>query len=171
MKNWLFASLALLLVATLHGEARAAHRHHFVHRSVATAPDSPWDWWRRGAQWSGGAGESAGTTLDNAFSPVVHLGMQVSGLSSECRQAARLGGPCGCFASEHFFGHSVRDLWLARNWFKFPRTSPAPGTAAIFGHGYHVAPVVGVEGDRVIVQDSWATHAVRMSGLTFVSPR
>lgn len=41
---------------------------------------------------------------------------------------------CGCGAAVHVFGHSVRDLWLAANWFKFPRTAPAPGMAAVRRH-------------------------------------
>lgn len=41
---------------------------------------------------------------------------------------------CGCGASVRIFGHSIRELWLAANWFKFPRTSPAPGMAAVRRH-------------------------------------
>lgn len=41
---------------------------------------------------------------------------------------------CGCGASVRIFGHSVRELWLAANWFRFPRTSPAPGMVAVRRH-------------------------------------
>jgi hypothetical protein len=41
---------------------------------------------------------------------------------------------CGCGAAVRIFGHSVRDLWLAANWFKFPRAAPAPGMAAVRRH-------------------------------------
>jgi|ERR1700730_1760420 len=41
---------------------------------------------------------------------------------------------CGCGAAVRVFGHSVRELWLAANWFKFPRTSPAPGMVAVSNH-------------------------------------
>jgi hypothetical protein len=41
---------------------------------------------------------------------------------------------CGCGAAVHVFGHSVRELWLAANWFKFPRAAPAPGMAAVRRH-------------------------------------
>lgn len=41
---------------------------------------------------------------------------------------------CGCGASVRVFGRPVRDLWLASNWFKFPRTSPAPGMVAVRRH-------------------------------------
>jgi hypothetical protein len=93
------------------------------------------------------------------------------GLSRECRIASSLGGPCGCWASEYFFGHSVRDLWLARAWLKFPHTAPQAGVVAVWP-GRHVAPVVANNGDGTItVADSWATHRVRMAGLVFVDPK
>ncbi len=38
---------------------------------------------------------------------------------------------CGCGAAVEFFGKPVRELWLARSWFRFPRTTPAPNTAAV----------------------------------------
>lgn len=38
---------------------------------------------------------------------------------------------CGCGASVEIFGHPVRNLFLARNWFKFPRTSPGHNTVAV----------------------------------------
>jgi hypothetical protein len=41
---------------------------------------------------------------------------------------------CGCGAAVRIFGHSVRELWLAANWFRFPRTAPAPGMAAVRRH-------------------------------------
>ena len=95
---------------------------------------------------------------------------QSGNLPAPCRQAARLGGPCGCWASIHFFGHSVRELWPVSAWLLFPRTSPRPGVAAIWP-GRHVAPVIADNGDgTVTVADSWATHAVRARGLIFVDP-
>lgn len=104
-------------------------------------------------------------------------GSRLAGLDGSCRSAARQGGPCGCWAQEHFFGSAARlyhgvNLWLARSWLQFPHTMAAAGTAAVWPGGHHVAPVVGVNGDgTVTVRDSWGTHAVRMARLTFVSPR
>jgi hypothetical protein len=97
-------------------------------------------------------------------------------LSSECRTAAALGGPCGCYASEHFFGHSVRSLWPAAAWLKFPRVSAAPGTAAIWlrggHHRNHVASVTSVNGDgTIIVSDNIGSRRVSAHGLIFVVPR
>ena len=92
-------------------------------------------------------------------------------LSAVCRIALALGGPCGCFASEYFFGHSVRELWLANAWLSFPHVAPAAGTAAVWPNR-HVAPVIAANGDgTVTVRDSWALHRVRVGGLVFVNPR
>ena len=96
---------------------------------------------------------------------------QSGNLPAPCRQAARLGGPCGCWASIHFFGRSVRELWPVSAWLSlFPRTSPRPGVAAIWA-GRHVAPVIADNGDgTVTVADSWGTHRVSARGLIFVDP-
>lgn len=92
-------------------------------------------------------------------------------LPEPCRRAAALGGPCGCWASIHFFGESVRRLWPVSQWIaEFTRTTPRAGVAAIWP-GRHVAPVLAVNDDgTVTVADSWATHRVRMAGLIFVDP-
>jgi hypothetical protein len=97
-------------------------------------------------------------------------------LTEPCRQAARMGGPCGCWAEEHFFGRSDHvlngmNLWLADEWRRvFPHVRPAAGTAAIWP-GRHVAPVVAYNGgSTVTVADSWGTHDVSIRGLVFVDP-
>lgn len=41
---------------------------------------------------------------------------------------------CGCGAAMRLFGQPIRRLWLAAAWFKFPRTAPAPGMAAVRRH-------------------------------------
>lgn len=41
---------------------------------------------------------------------------------------------CGCGASVHVFGHPVRNLFLAANWFRFPRALPAAGMVAVRKH-------------------------------------
>jgi len=97
-------------------------------------------------------------------------GQHYANLSGECRRAAALGGPCGCFASEYFFGRSIRSLWPHFAWLKFPRTSPHAGAAAISHR--HVVPVLAAHGDGTItVHDSWGDHRVRAAGLVFVEPR
>jgi len=41
---------------------------------------------------------------------------------------------CGCGAAVRIFGRPVRSLWLAANWFKFPRSQPSPGMVAVRRH-------------------------------------
>ncbi len=56
---------------------------------------------------------------------------------------------CGCGASVDVFGHPVRALYLASAWFKFPRTSAAPGMVAVRSH--HVFVIREVNGDGTVV--------------------
>lgn len=50
---------------------------------------------------------------------------------------------CGCGASVKVFGHSIRELWLASNWFRFPKADPAPGMVAVRpGHIFVILEVV-----------------------------
>src|ERR1700721_4187666 len=64
---------------------------------------------------------------------------------------------CGCGASVRIFGHSVRQLWLAANWFKFPRGVPAPGMAAVRRHHVFVL-------ERAISGDVWLTYDANSGG-------
>jgi hypothetical protein len=41
---------------------------------------------------------------------------------------------CGCGAAVRVFGAPVRSLWVAANWFRFPRAVPAPGMVAVRSH-------------------------------------
>src|SRR6185312_1532443 len=41
---------------------------------------------------------------------------------------------CACGAAVRVFGAPIRSLWAAASWFKFPRTSPAPGMVAVRRH-------------------------------------
>jgi hypothetical protein len=91
-------------------------------------------------------------------------------LSSECWRARSLGGPCGCVASEHIFGHSVRDLWKASSWYRFPRTSPHPGAVAIWG-ARHVEAVVAVSASTVTTDGPYGLRQTPIGRLVFVDPR
>lgn len=103
--------------------------------------------------------------------PPITYHQAAGGLSSPCRTAAHLGGPCGCFAAELIFGQPIRALWVAAAWLAFPHVTPAPQMAAVWPNHHHVAIVESVNGDgTVTVHDSWATHRVSASRLTFVDP-
>ena len=56
---------------------------------------------------------------------------------------------CGCGAALEVFGQHVRNLWLARNWFAFPRAEPAPGMVAVRRH--HVFVIKAVLGNGVVM--------------------
>lgn len=95
-------------------------------------------------------------------------------LPAPCRQAARMGGPCGCFAASVLLGtteHVARgiNLWLANAWLSFPHVAPGAANAVVWP-GRHVAPVVpgSFDGRSVVVNDSWGTHTVSARGLVFV---
>lgn len=83
---------------------------------------------------------------------------------------------CGCGASVRVFGHSVRELWLAANWYRFPRAAPAPGMVAVRPHhvfvleadlGGGVWSVYDANSGRGLTR----IHARSLSGYTIVSPR
>jgi hypothetical protein len=84
---------------------------------------------------------------------------------------------CGCEASRYLFGHVRADLYLASNWLrKFPRTSPAPGMAAVRNH--HVFVLMShVDGNNWLVHDGNSgqgltrEHVRSISGYTVVNPQ
>jgi len=83
---------------------------------------------------------------------------------------------CGCGASVRVFGEAIRNLFLARNWFKFPKTSPASGMVAVRHHHVFVL-------DRHVKGNTWLVfdynsgghqsryHERNISGHTIVNPR
>ena len=72
---------------------------------------------------------------------------------------------CGCGASVRVFGRSIRSLWLAANWFRFPRTSPAPGTVAVRRHHVFVL-------EQHIGGSTWLVYDANSGGRrTRVHPR
>jgi hypothetical protein len=82
---------------------------------------------------------------------------------------------CGCGASVQVFGHPVRELWLASNWFKFPPASPAPGMAAVRAH--HVVVIMETRGgDRAVVYDANSgrgqthMHEISLAGYSIRNP-
>lgn len=82
---------------------------------------------------------------------------------------------CGCGAAS-YLGISNRDLWLAANWFRFPRAAPGPGMAAVRRH--HVMVIVSYEGgDVATVYDANSgrhmtrIHQVSLRGYEVVDPR
>ena len=83
---------------------------------------------------------------------------------------------CGCAASVHVFGHPVRSLFLASNWFRFPRAHLAPGMAAV--RRGHVFVIDAVNGDGTVTAYDGNSgghltriHRISLAGYTVVNPR
>ena len=82
---------------------------------------------------------------------------------------------CGCGAAVRVFGHSVRELWLAANWFRFPRVAPAPGMAAVRAHHVFVLEADLGGGVWQVYDANSGHHATRVhprsiAGYTIVNP-
>lgn len=83
---------------------------------------------------------------------------------------------CGCGAAIRVFGHSVRRLWLAANWFGFPRAAPGWHMAAVRRH--HVMVLESqVSGSEWLVYDANSgghmtrLHVRSIAGFVIVNPR
>lgn len=83
---------------------------------------------------------------------------------------------CGCGAAVRIFGRPIRNLWLAANWFKFPRAAPAPGMAAVRRHHVFVLEQ-HLGGDRWLAYDANSgrhltrLHPRSIAGFAIVNPR
>lgn len=82
---------------------------------------------------------------------------------------------CACGASVEIFGRSIRALWPARAWYKFPRTSPAAGMVAVRSHHVFVLKQQ-IEGNIWLAIDHNSgghmsrLHAVSINGYKIVNP-
>lgn len=82
---------------------------------------------------------------------------------------------CGCGAALRVFGEIRRDLWLAANWFKFPRAAPAPGMVAVRrGHVFVLEEHISGNTWKVYDANSGRgltrIHARSLAGYTIVNP-
>jgi hypothetical protein len=83
---------------------------------------------------------------------------------------------CGCGAAVRVFGHSIRNLWLAANWFKFPRAAPSAGMVAVKKHHVFVLEQ-HLGGDTWLAYDANSgrhltrLHARSIAGFAIVNPR
>lgn len=82
---------------------------------------------------------------------------------------------CGCEASLYKFGRIIPELNLASNWYRFPRTAPAPGMAAVRS-GHVMILESQVSGNVWNVHDGNSgghvtrEHARSLAGYTIVDP-
>lgn len=82
---------------------------------------------------------------------------------------------CGCGAAVEVFGRPLRELWLAANWYKFPRAAPAPGMVGVRrGHVFVLRSHIG--GNTWLVYDANSgkhatrVHARSLAGFRVVNP-
>jgi hypothetical protein len=82
---------------------------------------------------------------------------------------------CGCGVSVRVFGHPIRELFLASNWFRFPRAMAAAGMVAVRNH--HVMYIESYSGDgNATVYDpnsgghQTRTHLRSLRGYAIVNP-
>lgn len=82
---------------------------------------------------------------------------------------------CGCGASIEVFGRPIRELFLARNWFRFSRAEPGPGKVAVRRN--HVFVLRShVQGSTWLVYDANSggrktrVHHRSIAGWTIVDP-
>ena len=83
---------------------------------------------------------------------------------------------CGCGAAVRVFGRPVRELWLAANWYRFPRTMPTPGAVAVRAHHVFVLEADLGGGVWQVYDANSGGHATRIharsiAGYTIVNPR
>ena len=83
---------------------------------------------------------------------------------------------CGCGAAVRVFGAPIRALWLAAEWFRFPRAQPAPGMVAVRRHHVFVlerelAPGIWLVYDANSGRGLTRIHSRSIAGWTIVNPR
>lgn len=141
------------------------HRHVHHHRTAAPVANPFVGWWNQPAV---------------SYAPRVARTVPERAVARGEVVAHPVGCPmrafCGCGAAVRVFGHSVRELWLAANWFRFPRASPAPGMVAVRRHhvmvleadlGGGVWQVYDANSGRHLTR----VHARSIAGYVIVSPR
>lgn len=177
MLKTVLAACALLCALTLNAEARQRHKTWLAHPDCnvtmpceGVAPSS------RGEAIARAMGFGTAQkvyTPRSAARPAGHSApAQIVSHPSGCPSRAF----CGCGAAVRIFGHPVRALWLAANWFKFPRSAPAAGMVAVRRHHVFVLEQ-HVSGNTWLAYDANSggrqtrIHARSIARYTIVNPR
>ena len=82
---------------------------------------------------------------------------------------------CGCGVSVEIFGHPIRDLFLARNWYKFPRAHAAPGMVAVRRHHVFAIRAIDANGNAIVYDPNSGggrtrIHTRSLAGYVIVNP-
>ena len=82
---------------------------------------------------------------------------------------------CGCGVSVRVFGHPVKELFKASEWFKFKHAKAAPGMVAVRKH--HVFFIEAVHENGIVTAYDpnsgghlTRLHEVELKGFTVVNP-
>lgn len=169
--------LAALFLGLFSGPTEARHRHHHKHRHMhlVASPAMHQD-----------CNILFPCEIAKAMLAPVHA--IVSGLQHVADEASVIvahpaGCParqfCACGAAVRVFGQPVRSLWLAANWYRFPRVAlenAAPGMVAV--HPHHVFVLeAALGGGRWRVYDANSgrhltrVHTRSIAGWKIVDPR
>ena len=173
------AALAVILFATTSADAR--HRHHYAshHHYARTASIS--------VSSCGPIRDDRYPCQETRFSPLKTAPMgrrQIAPSNGWSMADERIvshpsGCPgsafCGCGVSVKVFGHPVRNLYLASNWFQFPRSSPGPGMVAVRNHHVMYIEAMDGNGNATVYDPNSGGHQTRihtrsLSGYTIVNP-
>ena len=184
MKAASFFGITLALLALSPAQAHPRHhhaqRHHYVH--VAAGKPIQKEWYTGPAampHYAAGPFDDAHVVgspqpSQAPFAEAVGRLIQSAGEILPHPPGCPSRAFCGCGAAS-YLGIQSRDLWLAANWFRFPRTQPGPGMAAVRRH--HVMVIVSYQGsDRATVYDANSgrhmtrIHEVSLRGYTVVNP-
>jgi hypothetical protein len=147
-------------------EARHHYRHHHAHHRSVTAPSHKHHYVAHHPKYHRYHRKSH-------FAVAAHTTPQ-SGVVAHPEGCPRTAF-CGCGAAVHIFGKPIRHLWLAANWFSFPRAAPAPGMAAVRRHHVFVLEHQ-VRGDQWLTYDANSgrhltrVHVRSIAGYTIVNP-
>lgn len=149
MRYWIIAMLSLCLCgsAQAHGHKHHGNAHHHrqhIDKPVAHIAQGMTfaDQWVSLAAVPFAIAEAFVEAPARYSRHVARFGAEIISHPAGCPRIAF----CGCGVADRVFGRPVRDLWLAANWLRFPRTSAAPGMVAVFGR-HHVAYIEQVYGD------------------------
>jgi len=156
-------TLAALAVVTFAFSAPAEARHHHHYRHHHRVYDASWNLAHKSPMvlYSRRAHTRIANSFDESFLP--H--------PAGCPARAF----CACGAAVEVFGSAIRSLWPASAWYRFPRTSPAPGMVGVRSH--HVFVLRSYVGGSVwlIADYNSGGHQSRLhqrsiSGYTIVNP-
>ena len=168
LKIMAVAAVALFTVALANSAEARGHKrhhqhrhHHYQHKPIRTDRTPTFTINTRQSH----------ARVQRRHSRVSYSGGEIVGHPQGCPRSAF----CGCGVSVKVFGHTVRNLFLASNWFKFPRAAPGPGMVAVRNH--HVMYIVAYDGNgnATVYDPNSGGHQTRihtrsLAGYAIVNP-